>query len=114
MRSYLCGDELSSVLAAEDSASARNSTVDEAEFSSFRSNVATNTSTETKDVSTVYAEEDTASVRSSEATVNQPLPVASELDNRKQKQNSTYKLFQQEDAALIIQSAFKNFMVNIH
>ncbi|KAH6786532.1 hypothetical protein C2S52_006084 [Perilla frutescens var. hirtella] len=109
VRSYLCGDEHSSVLAAEDSASARNSTVAEADFASFRSNVATHKSTGTREISAV---DDTASMRSSEATVDQPLPAESNSkhENRKEKQNSTYKLFQQEDAALIIQSAFKNFL----
>ncbi|KAG6406112.1 hypothetical protein SASPL_133709 [Salvia splendens] len=66
----------------EDSAS----TVAETEFASFRSN--------DKSTRGSRPEEDTASV----ATVNQPA------------QNSTYKLFQQEDAAFIIQSAFRNFM----
>lgn len=109
VRSYLCGDEHSLVLAAEDSASARNSTVAEADFTSFRSHVATNKSTETQEFSAV---DDAASMRSSEATVDQPLPAHSNSkdENRKEKLNSTYQLFQQEDAALIIQSAFKNFM----
>lgn len=98
MRSYLCGEEHSSL---EDSAS----TVAETEFASFRSNVATDKSTRGS-----RPEEDTASVRSSEATVNQPAP---SYDDRKGKENSTYKLFQPEDAAFIIQSAFRNFMVNI-
>lgn len=98
MRSYLCGEEHSSL---EDSAS----TVAETEFASFRSNVATVESTRGS-----RPEEDTASILSSEATVNQPAP---SFDNTKEKENSTYKLFQQEDAAFIIQSAFRNFMVNI-
>ncbi|KAL1557231.1 protein IQ-DOMAIN 33 isoform X2 [Salvia divinorum] len=95
VRSYLCGEEHSS---REDFAS----TVAETDYTSFRSNVATDKSTRGS-----RPEEDTASVRSSEATVNQPAP---SYDNTKEKQNSTYKLFQQEDAAFIIQSAFRNFM----
>ncbi|KAL2529973.1 IQ-domain 33 [Forsythia ovata] len=69
----------------------------------------------------VYAEADMASIRSSEATVNQPLPgdfkdkadaESNEVKNGspKEKQNSTYKLFQQEDATMIIQSAFRRFL----
>ncbi|XP_057777803.1 protein IQ-DOMAIN 33-like [Salvia miltiorrhiza] len=98
VRSYLCGDEHSSLLAADDSTSVTVAT--EAEFASFRSNVATDKSTGTRDAS---AEED-----SSEATVDQPSPA--EPNSRDEKRNSTYKLFRQEDAALIIQSAFRNFM----
>ncbi|KAG6408402.1 hypothetical protein SASPL_131413 [Salvia splendens] len=94
VRSYLCGEEHSSL---EDSAS----TVAETEYASFRSNVATDNTRGSR------PEEDTASVRSSEATVNQPEPG---YDNTKEKENSTYKLFQQEDAAFIIQSAFRNVM----
>lgn len=115
MRSYLCGDEHGSTLAADDedgSASVGDSTVTEAEFASFHSNVATDKSNGTREFSAISAaEEDTAS----EATVNQPsLPERPNSDggNREEKQNSTFKLFQKEDAALTIQSAFRNFMVN--
>lgn len=95
VRSYLCGDEHNSVLAAEDS-----------NLGSFRSNIARNSTSQCGyDISCVYAE-DVNSVRSSEATVTQPLHI------EKEKQNSAYKLFQQEDAALIIQSAFRSFLVN--
>ncbi|PIN26438.1 hypothetical protein CDL12_00819 [Handroanthus impetiginosus] len=104
VRSYLCGDEHNSVRAAEDSGSVRSSTVAEVDLASFRSNVATN-------ITSACAEEDTASVKSSEATVNQPLhgDIPKNHENLKEKQNSAYKLFQQEDAALIIQSAFRSF-----
>ncbi|KAL0368677.1 UNVERIFIED_CONTAM: hypothetical protein Scaly_1086600 [Sesamum calycinum] len=61
------------------------------------------------DVTSVYADEDTTSMRSSEATVNQPLHGDSKDEDRKEKQNSTYRLFRQEDAALIIQAAFRSF-----
>ncbi|KAI3459801.1 hypothetical protein Pfo_016464 [Paulownia fortunei] len=112
VRSYLCGDEHNSVLAAEDSASVRSSTVAEVDLASFRSNRTTITSTAGGgEITSVYAGDDAASVRSSEATVNQPLHGHSKDENRKEKQNSTYKLFQQEDAAVIIQSAFRSFRV---
>ncbi|KAF5746131.1 IQ-domain 33 putative isoform 1 [Tripterygium wilfordii] len=81
VRSYLCGDEFSSVIAAEDS----------------------------------------ASVKSSEATVQQPVTQDSSSEEHdksedsienvlKEKPNSTSSLFRQEDAALIIQSAFRDFL----
>ncbi|CAA2974840.1 Hypothetical predicted protein [Olea europaea subsp. europaea] len=54
VRSYLCGDEFSSIV-AEDDLSSFTPAIDEGEFTS------------------VHAEADTASIRSSEATVNQPL-----------------------------------------
>ncbi|CAA3032006.1 Hypothetical predicted protein, partial [Olea europaea subsp. europaea] len=71
----------------------------------------------------VYAEADRASIRSCEATVNQPLAgdfkdkadaESNEVKNGspKEKQNSTYKNFQQEDAGMIIQSAIRRFLVN--
>ncbi|KAL2506223.1 IQ-domain 33 [Abeliophyllum distichum] len=102
VRSYLCGDEFSSIVAEDDFSSSKPA-IDEGEFTS------------------VYAEADMASIRSSEATVNQPLPgdfrdkadaESNEVKNGspKEKQNSTYKLFQQEDAAMIIQSAFRIFL----
>ncbi|KAL0432913.1 UNVERIFIED_CONTAM: hypothetical protein Slati_2625600 [Sesamum latifolium] len=111
VRSYLCGDEHNSALAADDSGSVRSSTVAEVDLASFRSNRATNISSTGggADVASVYADEDTASVRSSEATVNQPLHVDSKDEDRKERQNSTYRLFLQEDAALIIQAAFRSF-----
>lgn len=84
------------------------------DLASFRSNRATNISSTGGggDVTSVYADEDTASLRSSEATVNQPLHGDSKDEDRKEKQNSTYRLFRQEDAALIIQAAFRSFQVN--
>ncbi|KAL3619915.1 hypothetical protein CASFOL_034827 [Castilleja foliolosa] len=105
VRSYLCGDEHSSVLAAEDSAS-------------FRSNIGTTSLCTSLIVTTssVYynAEDDTASLRSSEseATVNQPLhSQAISKDDESRQHNSTYKLFDQQEnaAASIIQSAFRSF-----
>ncbi|CAA2974843.1 Hypothetical predicted protein [Olea europaea subsp. europaea] len=54
VRLFLCGDEFSSIV-GEDDLSSFTPAIDEGEFTS------------------VYAEADTASIRSSEATVNQPL-----------------------------------------
>ncbi|XP_065873425.1 protein IQ-DOMAIN 33 isoform X2 [Euphorbia lathyris] len=69
----------------------------------------------------VLAEEDSASVKSSEATVTQPIldDAASKGDSEyeetedsmpNEKHNSTSRLFQQEDAATVIQTAFRNFL----
>lgn len=108
MRSYLCGDEFNSVLAEEDSASVRSSRITEYTQPEF---------------SCVFAEEDYASVRTSEATVTQPiLPDlidkgdAESKENKdeiqEEKQNSTSILFRKDDAATVIQSAFRSFLVN--
>lgn len=67
----------------------------------------------------IVAEEDSASVKSSEATVTQPIvedfmnkgEVQSEDKN--EKHNSISKLFIKEDAAIKIQTAFRDFLVNI-
>ncbi|KAJ4848470.1 hypothetical protein Tsubulata_032229 [Turnera subulata] len=66
----------------------------------------------------VLAEEDSASIKSSEATVTQPIvedhaDIQSEESKEympKEKHNSTSKLFQQDDAAIIIQLAFRKFL----
>ncbi|XP_061360694.1 protein IQ-DOMAIN 33 [Gastrolobium bilobum] len=82
VRSYLCGDEFNSVL----------------------------------------AEEDSASVKSSEATVTQPIPeeltdkgdTKSEetVENVTQKRpNSNTKLLNEEEAAILIQSAYRGFLL---
>lgn len=61
----------------------------------------------------VLAEEDSASVKSSEATVAQPIQEdftdKGELqsEDTKEKHNSISKLFHEEDAAIIIQTAFR-------
>ncbi|KAJ6723778.1 IQ-DOMAIN 33 [Salix koriyanagi] len=74
-----------------------------------------------EELNSVLAEEDSASVKSSEATVTQPVLEDSEEkgdvenegaeeDMPKEKHNSTSKLFRQEDAAITIQSAFRDFL----
>ncbi|KAL2463998.1 protein IQ-DOMAIN 1-like [Forsythia ovata] len=99
-----CGDEFSSIVAEDDFSSSKPA-IDEGEFTS------------------IYAKADIASIRSSKATVNQQLQgdfkdkadaESNEVKNGspKEKQNSTYKLFQQEDAAMIIQSASRIFMID--
>lgn len=107
MRSYLCGDEFNSVLAEENSASLRSSEVTVSTQPEFYS---------------LPAEKDPVTfVWSSEATNTQPVPLgfidAIDAENRQNngdiqdKQNSTSRLFY-EEAAAIIQSAFRSFLVN--
>lgn len=68
----------------------------------------------------VLAEEDSASLKSSEATVTQPvlgdLTDKGDIQNEetKEKHNSISKLFHEEDAAAIIQTAFRAFLVDSH
>ena len=70
----------------------------------------------------VIAEEDSASVKSSEATVTQPIPdelaaegdVQSKEAEEQQIQNSASNFFSKEEAAIVIQSAFRAFLVNPH
>lgn len=69
----------------------------------------------------VLAEEDSSSVRSSEATVTQPISSGeneNQIENEEtepniaeEKHNSISKLFHEEDAAMVIQSAFRHFLV---
>lgn len=110
VRSYLCGDEFNSVLAEEDSASVRSSKVTvstEPEFSS------------------TCVDDPASSVWSSEATVTQPMPQdlvektdadskQNDVDIQEEKQNSTSSLFRKDDAAIVIQSALRSFLVNSH
>ncbi|KAM7495248.1 hypothetical protein LguiB_029857 [Lonicera macranthoides] len=98
VRSYLCGDEFNSVAAEEDSASVRSSKATELTRVEFNS---------------VFAEEDSGSARSSEATVTQPIlreGVIEKEKNQEEKQNSTSKLFRRDDAAIVIQTAFRSFL----
>lgn len=94
MRSYLCGDEFNSVAAEEDSASVR----------SYGPTMIQQPMLE-----------------SSEASVTQPIleDLAEKEDIQsndtkqelqEEKQNSTATLFRREDAALVIQSAFRGFL----
>lgn len=87
VRSYLCGEELEfdSVIAEEDSASVKSS-------------VATVTQPITGDLN---AEQSLKDAGSMEETVPQ-----------QQRNNSMSKLFDEEDAAVIIQSAFREYLVS--
>jgi hypothetical protein len=89
LRSYLCGDEFNSVVADKDSASVK----------SFEASVS--------QLNSVLVEGDSCSVESSEATVTQPLQ--EDLTNKKDMQ--VYNTMSEEQAAILIQSAFRSFLV---
>ncbi|XP_052177997.1 protein IQ-DOMAIN 33 [Diospyros lotus] len=104
VRTYLCGDEFNSVLAEEDSDSA---------FARSSAATITHSVLESSEASIAQP-----CLESSEATVTQP--IAEELAERseiqskeemaKEKKNSTAKLFRRDDAAIVIQSAFRHFL----
>ncbi|XP_044502181.1 protein IQ-DOMAIN 33-like isoform X2 [Mangifera indica] len=89
---------------------ARNNMTEKRKWSSVRSYLCGDES------NAIVAEEDSASVKSSEATVTQPIvedfmnkgEVQSEDKN--EKHNSISKLFIKEDAAIKIQTAFRDFL----
>lgn len=105
VRSYLCGDEYNSVRAENDSASVKSS-------------VATSTQ-----INSVLVEDDSSSAKSSEATVTKPMPedlmdkhgikreVAKEDIEVAKKKCSVSKTMSEDQAATIIQSAFRGFLV---
>ncbi|XAR55307.1 hypothetical protein NMG60_11035345 [Bertholletia excelsa] len=107
VRSYLCGDEFNSVLAEEDSASRKSS---EATISIVESSKATITE---------------PVLESSEATVTQPIPddltANGDIQSKEPKEesdvlkhNTTAQLFQREDAAAVIQTAFRRYLAKRH
>ncbi|KAK3184459.1 hypothetical protein Dsin_031745 [Dipteronia sinensis] len=92
--------------------SARCNVVEKRKWSSVRSYLCGD------EFNSVLAEEDSASVQSSEATVTQPVlgdftdkgdNIQSE-EETKEKHNSISELFHEEDAAIIIQTAFRAFL----
>ncbi|KAF3443352.1 hypothetical protein FNV43_RR13034 [Rhamnella rubrinervis] len=100
VRSYLCGDEFNSVPVEEDSASVKSFGATVTQFNS------------------VIEEEDSRSVRSSEATVTQAIAAEEGIqgeetkeDIQMQKLDSDSKFMHEEQAARIIQSAFRGFLV---
>ncbi|XP_022728161.1 protein IQ-DOMAIN 1-like [Durio zibethinus] len=97
------------------SSPARSNVTDKKRWSSVRSYLCGN------EFNSVPAEEDSTSVKSSEATVTQPIPEGlrdqgeNQIDETKlnipeEKHNSISKLFHEEDAAMVIQSAFRHFL----
>lgn len=138
VRSYLCGDEFNSVLAVDDSGSIKDSdtliTMSQQLSSDFGmpfgSVIAIEDSASVKHLE----DDDSLSVKSSEATVTQPLQEKKkskvlsqyvkeeDVDNESEatethipKKHQTApisKLFLEEDAAVIIQSAFRSYLVS--
>ncbi|KAL6136994.1 hypothetical protein ACLB2K_062289 [Fragaria x ananassa] len=88
LRSYLCGDEFNSVVADKDSASVKT----------YEANIS--------QLNSVLVEVDSCSADSSEATVTQPLQ-----DHIEDKEDMhIYNTMSEEQAAIIIQSAFRGFL----
>ncbi|WRX11229.1 hypothetical protein QQP08_003716 [Theobroma cacao] len=97
--------------------SAKSNVNDKKRWSSVRSYICGD------EFNSVLAEEDSTSVKSSEATVTQPIPEGlrdkgdiqsdeAKPDITEDKRNSIWKLFHEEDAAIVIQSAFRHFLVD--
>ncbi|EOX93400.1 IQ-domain 33, putative isoform 1 [Theobroma cacao] len=95
--------------------SAKSNVNDKKRWSSVRSYICGD------EFNSVLAEEDSTSVKSSEATVTQPIPEGlrdkgdiqsdeAKPDITEDKRNSIWKLFHEEDAAIVIQSAFRHFL----
>ncbi|MBA0741758.1 hypothetical protein Gogos_014887 [Gossypium gossypioides] len=99
-----------------DTSLARSNVTDKKRWSSVRSYLCGD------EFNSVVAEEDSCSVKSSEATVTQPIPqgLTDQPENQsddetkpnmpEETHNSISKLFHAEDAAIVIQSAFRQFL----
>ncbi|PPR82281.1 hypothetical protein GOBAR_AA38435 [Gossypium barbadense] len=99
-----------------DTSLARSNVTDKKRWSSVRSYLCGD------EFNSVVAEEDSCSVKSSEATVTQPIPQGlrdhpeNQSDDEtkpnmpEETHNSISKLFHAEDAAIVIQSAFRQFL----
>ncbi|TYH44132.1 hypothetical protein ES332_D11G172300v1 [Gossypium tomentosum] len=100
----------------QDTSLARSNVTDKKRWSSVRSYLCGD------EFNSVVAEEDSCSVKSSEATVTQPIPqgLRDQPENQsddetkpnmpEETHNSISKLFHAEDAAIVIQSAFRQFL----
>ncbi|XP_010450407.1 PREDICTED: protein IQ-DOMAIN 1-like [Camelina sativa] len=136
VRSYLCGDEFNSVLAVDDSGSVKDSdaliTMSQQQSSEFGMPFGSVIAIEDSASVKRLEDDDSVSVKSSEATVTQPLQEEKskvlsqyvkeeeDVDNqseatethipKKHQTTPISKLFLEEDAAVIIQSAFRSYM----
>ena len=98
VRSYLCGDEFNSVLAEEDCASRRS---DKTALSSvFLADYSGSARTSKATIFSSRIEDDSSSIKGSEASVTQHL---------EHEENTT--LSSEHKAAVVIQTAFRSFMV---
>lgn len=106
VRSYLCGDEFNSVLAEDDFGSRRSS---KATLSSvFLEDYSGSARTSKATIFSSRIDEDGTSIKGSEATVTQPV---SETSNETVEIVEKTNLTSQHDAAVVIQSAYRNLMV---
>uniref|UniRef100_A0A803QR65 Protein IQ-DOMAIN 1 n=1 Tax=Cannabis sativa TaxID=3483 RepID=A0A803QR65_CANSA len=133
VRSYLCGDELlNSVIAEDDYGSFRSSGASTTTFTQHNSVIAEKDSashnsseaTVSQLTSVLEGDNDSCSVKSSEATVTQPLrdkcvAISAGIQREETKQDvqaqsldsaSVSKVLKEEQAATMIQSAFRGFM----
>ncbi|VVB01440.1 unnamed protein product [Arabis nemorensis] len=129
VRSFLCGDEFNSVLAVDDSGSIKYSDtlLTMSQQLSSDSVLPSDSVCAIEDSASVKQhfeeEEGSVSVKSSEATVTQPLLdsyIKEDVDNqsettethipKKHQTTPISKLFLEEDAAVIIQSAFRSYL----
>lgn len=119
VRSYLCGDEFNSVLAVDDSGSIKDSLDPLLTMSQQLSSEPCDSVLAIQDSASVKLdleeeEEDSVSGKNSEVSVTQPLhkSEATETHIPKRHHQTTLisKLFLQEDAAIIIQSAFRSYL----
>ena len=131
VRSYLCGDELLNSVLAEEDSTFRSSDATTVTLTQFNSVLAEKDSASFKSSepagsqlnSVLEGDDDSLSVKSSEATVTQPITEdfddikagipgeETEQDIRVQSLNSASKVMKEEQAATIIQSAFRGFLV---
>ncbi|XP_047342275.1 protein IQ-DOMAIN 33 [Impatiens glandulifera] len=98
MRSYLCGDEFNSVLAEHDSDS----------FRSFSAVISSQPPHQNSSEDHGEEEEESAMIMKS-TTENSEFSITQQPISVVEKQRSTADLFREEDAAITIQSAFRNF-----
>lgn len=131
VRSYLCGDEFNSVLAVDDSGSTKDSVLTMSQRLSSDLALPFDDSVlaiqDSASVKKHLEDDDSVSVKSSEATVTQPLhvkkPRSPKEDDNQSETTETHipkkhhtspisKLFIEEDAAIIIQRAFRSYLVS--
>ncbi|KAG2314897.1 hypothetical protein Bca4012_065707 [Brassica carinata] len=118
VRSYLCGDEFNSVLAVDDSGSIKHSLDPLLTMSQQLSSEPSDSVLAIQDSASVKLhleeEEDSVSGKNSEVSVTQPLNKSEATEthilNRHHQTTLISKLFLEEDAAIIIQSAFRSYL----
>ncbi|KAF8108613.1 hypothetical protein N665_0106s0015 [Sinapis alba] len=113
VRSYLCGDEFNSVLAVDDSGSIKDSLDPLLTMSQQLSSEPCDSVLAIQDSASVklhLEEEDSVSGKNSEVSVTQPLHATETHVSKRHQTTLISKLFLEEDAATIIQSAFRSYL----